>query len=109
MKSMTCKECEKMIPSFLDEVLKGSEINRFKEHIDNCPSCKEELAIEYLSSEGIVHLESGTSFHLENELKGYMTRALTARKRMLRLRIGLITYEVTAILLIFAIYMYAAG
>ncbi|MCR5283645.1 MAG: zf-HC2 domain-containing protein [Lachnospiraceae bacterium] len=109
MKTLTCKECEKLIPVFLDEKLRSKDIERFKEHIESCPACKEELAIEYLSSEGIVHLESGTSFHLENELRGYMTRALAAKKRTIRWRIGLISYEAVALLIIFGIFMYAAG
>lgn len=109
MKPITCKECEKMIAPFLDERLRGPEIYQFKDHIEHCESCKEELTIEYLSSEGIVHLESGTSFHLEKELTGYMNRAISYRKRVIWCRIALLTYEAAALLIILGTFIYAAS
>ena len=109
MKPMDCKECEKKIPSFLREGLRGADIVRFKEHIDGCASCKEELTIEYLASEGIAHLESGTSFHLEQELVGYMDRALRGRKAMIFYRTGLVVYEVLALLIIALIFLFAGS
>ncbi len=109
MKHLSCKECEKMIPRFVAEGIKGSDIYRFKEHIDNCASCKEELTIQFLSSEGVAHLESGTSFHLENELFEYMSRALKARQMTVRMRTLMIVYEIAALFVIASIFIYAGS
>ena len=106
MKQMDCAEYERKISAFLGDGLKGSDIFRFKEHTDHCPSCKEELTIQFLSQEGIAHLETGTSFHLEQELAGFMERAINARKRKIKIRLAMAVYEVAALLVIFGIYFY---
>ena len=109
MKQMDCPECERMIPVFLGDGLSGSNILRFKEHIDHCSSCKEELAIQFLSQEGIAHLETGTSFHLEQELAAFMNRAVAGRRRKIKMRLAMVIYEVMALLVIFGIYFYAGN
>ena len=109
MRQLSCKEVERLIPDFLGEGLRGPDIVRFVDHIKSCPSCKEELSIQYLSSEGISHLETGTSFHLEKELTGYMDRALKCRHRKLQRRAALVIYETLALLIIAVIFLYTGG
>ncbi|MCR5419313.1 MAG: zf-HC2 domain-containing protein [Lachnospiraceae bacterium] len=109
MRQLSCKEVQRIIPDFLGEGLRGHDIVRFVEHIKSCPSCKEELSIQYLSSEGISHLETGTSFNLEKELTGYMDRALKYRQRKLQRRAALVIYETLALLIITVIFLYTGG
>lgn len=72
---MTCKESEKLIPQFLNDDLDTDDLRELLEHIGACNDCKEELAIQFLVSEGMVRLESGNVFDLQNELNLHMERA----------------------------------
>lgn len=72
---MTCKEIEKMIPSFLNDDLDTEDLREFMEHIDKCEECREELSIQFLVREGMSRLESGNVFDLQNELKCRMESA----------------------------------
>ena len=69
---MDCKETERRISRFLANDLTGRELIQFIEHVESCESCKEELTIQYLSSEGIARLEEGKTFDLDRELTEYM-------------------------------------
>lgn len=79
---MTCKEAEKMIPSFLADELDTDDLREFMEHMDKCKECKEELSIQFLVLEGMSRLETGNVFDLQNELKYRMEGA----EHSLRLR-----------------------
>ena len=72
---MTCKETEKLIPLFLMDDLNTDDLREFMEHIDECDDCKEELTIQFLVTEGMMRLESGNVFDLQNELKFRMDKA----------------------------------
>ena len=65
---MTCKEAEKQIPSFLQDELDEESLAEFVEHVKECDECEEELAIRYLTVEGLARLEEGASFSLDDEL-----------------------------------------
>ena len=66
---MDCKEVQRNITAFLDEELDGRSAERFLNHIEECPECREELSIQYLVKEGMVRLEEGGSFDLGKDLK----------------------------------------
>ena len=66
---MDCKEVQKNIAAFMDEELDGRSAERFLNHIEQCPECREELSIQYLVKEGMVRLEEGGSFDLGKDLK----------------------------------------
>ena len=66
---MDCKELQKNIAAFLDEELDTKSAERFLNHIEQCPECREELSIQYLVKEGMVRLEEGGSFDLGKDLK----------------------------------------
>ena len=72
---MECKECEKLIPAFLNDTLEGEELAEFVDHIKQCRDCEEELAIQFLSVEGLARLEEGASFALDKELDGKLKQA----------------------------------
>ena len=78
---MTCKDAEKLIPSFLDDDLDNQDLSDFLDHIDNCPECKEELTIQFLVRVGMQRLEDGNTFNLVKELERELA---DAKKKMHR-------------------------
>lgn len=65
---MDCKEFERQIPDFISNKMDFMTLNQFKKHMQHCDSCKEELVIQFLVTEGMQRLEEGDSFDLQNEL-----------------------------------------
>lgn len=78
---MECKEAEKLIGKFIDDEMEYKEIIQFMEHIRECENCKEELAIQFLVSEGMANLEEGAAFDLQGELD---RRMAMMEKRVVR-------------------------
>jgi hypothetical protein len=78
---MDCKEFEKMIPDFINRKLDYFQLKSFIRHLDNCDSCKEELVIQFLVSEGIQRLEDGEAFDLQSELDARLHDAERRLKR----------------------------
>ncbi|MCR5655663.1 MAG: zf-HC2 domain-containing protein [Lachnospiraceae bacterium] len=72
---MNCKEIQRMIPNFIKQELKEESLAEFVAHIDACDECREELAIHYLTTEGIHRLENGASFSLDDELDDMLDQA----------------------------------
>lgn len=101
--TMDCKEVNRCIPDFLDRSLGNRELRLFMDHISGCKDCKEELSIQFLVQEGMVRLEEGDSFDLQQELEKILEEA---RKRMrMRQLLHWFVYvmEVLAILVIIAV------
>ncbi len=65
---MDCKEFEKRIPAYIGQKLPYAELKQFCRHAEHCGECKEELTIQYLTTEGIQRLEVGGAFDLQKEL-----------------------------------------
>ncbi len=74
---MTCRECERQIPDFIGRKMDYLKTKRFMEHVDTCENCHEELVIQFLIQEGMVHLEEGDVFDLQGELRERMEEART--------------------------------
>lgn len=72
---MECKEFEKLTSKFIEGKLDYLTLKRFKEHYDTCKECQEELAIQFLVAEGLLRLEEGSAFDLQNELSGQIEEA----------------------------------
>lgn len=104
---MDCKSVQRCIPSFLAGELKGKALIRFSEHVEKCEECKEELTIQYLSSEGIARLEQGKTFELDRELTEYMNGAIKRQNRRKYLIFGIFGMEILALIIIAAVYAYA--
>lgn len=66
---------QRNIAAFLDEELDGRSGEKFLNHIEKCPECREELSIQYLVKEGMVRLEEGGSFDLGKDLKELISGA----------------------------------
>lgn len=104
---MDCKQIQRLIPAFLRDELKGRELMRFLRHMDACEECKEELTIQYLSSEGISRLEEGKTFDLDRELTEYIVRAANGIKRRRNYVLGFFAFEAAAILILAIVFIYA--
>lgn len=66
---MECKEFERLIPGFISRKLDYPTLKRFYVHRDRCAECREELAIQFLVTEGMHRLEDGSAFDLQFELE----------------------------------------
>lgn len=104
---MDCKETERRISRFLANDLTGRELIQFIEHVESCESCKEELTIQYLSSEGIARLEEGKTFDLDRELTEYMHTTVRKYKLRRKIRFCILVLEILAILIIAGVFAYA--
>lgn len=104
---MDCLEVEKKIPVFLENRLEEKELRDFVEHIETCSECREELAIHFLSSDGLAMIEEGVSFNLDKELDDRLYGSLGKYETKTTLWTGLWMIEGVAILIIIAIFLYA--
>lgn len=104
---MDCKQIQRRIPAFLRNELKKRELIRFLKHMETCEECKEELTIQYLSSEGISRLEEGLTFDLDRELSEYMIQTKKAIKRRRNIVVSIWVFELLAIAVITMICIYA--
>ena len=82
---MDCTSAERKIGSFLSGELDERDTEEFVGHIEQCGACMEELAIQYLISEGMHRLEDGGAFDLNKELKEMLlwTKRRVHRKKIL--------------------------
>ena len=66
------REMESMIPDFLRDRLDEANLGTFLRHTQDCPSCQDELMIQYLVRVGMEKAETGESFNLEKDLEDYL-------------------------------------
>ena len=92
---MDCKQAEKLIPDFIKGEMETRAAKQFLEHVKKCPSCKEELSIQFLVTVGMERLEDGDAFNLNDELSARLQMA--ERQRLQR---GLYYFEVIAMLIV---------
>lgn len=103
---MTCRECEALIPKFIDLTITKSEYIQFINHINNCSSCKDDAEIEFLVSAGLKSLEKDEKFviseeFLNNQKKLEKLFVVQRRKNIRRV----ITTTILYILLFLLIYI----
>lgn len=72
---MDCKETRKNIYRFIEDEIEGKELQNFMKHVTECEECQEELAIQYLVTEGMRRLEKESSFDLQKQLEKKMEGA----------------------------------
>lgn len=86
-----CRTFTKMIPAFLNDSLRMRELSAFLAHIETCPACREELAMQYLLYEGLQRVESGKTLDLKKDLEDLIAQAgkrLSARQLLLQAAMG---------------------
>ena len=92
--SMDHKTFEKLIPDFLRDRLDNRTEREFLDHYDHCRSCREELSIQFLVYAGLPKLETGETFHLQNELSGRIELARETNLRRRRLGSAAVVLEI---------------
>ena len=99
---MDCKETRKNIYKFIGDELEGKELQSFIKHVTQCSECMDELAIQYLVTEGMQHLETENAFDLQNRLEKKIESAkkkIRARKRVIAFMYIMETLAILAVLL----------
>ncbi len=66
---------KKLIPDFIKGEMENQAAKQFLEHVKKCPSCKEELSIQFLVTVGMERLEDGDAFNLNDELSARLQMA----------------------------------
>lgn len=69
MVELSCKQTEKLILQFIKDEMDERTKKQFLEHVESCPSCLEELSIQFLVMTGMQRLENGDTFDLNRELR----------------------------------------
>lgn len=99
---MDCKETRKNIYRFIEDELEGRELQSFMKHVTECEECREELAIQYLVTEGMLHLENESTFDLQMQLEKRMERArkkIRSRRRVIWFMYVMETLAIMAVIL----------
>jgi len=99
---MNCKEARKCINEFIEDELEGKALQNFVKHVSECEECREELSIQYLVLEGMLHLEKGSTFDLQGQLDAKMEmakRKIRSRKRMISFMYLIETITILAVIL----------
>lgn len=78
---MDCKTTVRMITPYIQDELSDEETEEFLDHIQHCASCRNELEMNYIITEGIRLLDSGSD---NFDVKGAMERAIRRSYKKLR-------------------------
>lgn len=103
---MDCKEFERKIPAFISRDLAYKELKLFLEHMEHCAECREELTIQVLISEGMVRLEEGSAFDLQEEIDGRLQEAERQIRMHKTMRYVRITLELAALAALLAVIVF---
>lgn len=95
---MTCEMAEKQVPEFIRGEMDAGTARQFLEHIDRCPSCMEELSIQFLVTVGMERLEEGEAFNLNRELGARINQTRLHLRIRSRLQRSLYCFEALAVL-----------
>lgn len=100
---MDCRKAERSITQFVHDDMDKKDMEEFICHIYECESCKEELSIQYLITEGMSRLEEGKTFSLQDELDLKLEQAW--RRAVFYKWLKRILYTLETVALIAAIVM----
>lgn len=83
---MDCITFQKNIKAYLEDELNDQELCDFLQHLRTCPSCADELEINYIAWEGIKILDTdGTDYDLSGAFKKIILKSFSRfkfRKKM---------------------------
>lgn len=100
---MDCKETQKHIMDFLKDDLKDEDTEPFLNHVSDCKECMEELTIQYLVTEGLQRLETGSAFDAKKELRQKIQDTMAKRRLQKRIRVSLFTISMTLAFVLVAV------
>ncbi|WP_394527108.1 anti-sigma factor family protein [Lacrimispora sp. JR3] len=78
---MTCKEAEGLVMPYIRDELTDDELKEFLEHMESCPSCRDELEIYFTVEVGIRQLDSETGNY---NIKGALEAAVEQSKQRIQ-------------------------
>ncbi len=78
---MTCKEAESLVMPYIRDELTDDELKEFLEHMESCPSCRDELEIYFTVEVGIRQLDSETGNY---NIKGALEAAVEQSKQRIQ-------------------------
>ena len=93
-----------MIPAYLNDELDAGELKEFLDHIDKCGECREELAIQFLITEGLNSLSTGDSY----DLKLAMDDRVSKSRRQIKLHDRLLGVRNVAVALVGGVLLASA-
>ena len=99
MRQLNCKQTEKLIMQFIEDDMDHPTKWMFLDHVDQCPSCKEELSIQFLVTTGMQRLENGDTFDLNSELRSRMNTERHHLQVLKSLQDGLFATQALSILM----------
>ena len=99
MRELNCKQTEKLINQFIGNNMENQIKWQFLDHVESCPSCKEELSIQFLVTKGMERLENGDTFDLNRELRTKINTERHHLQVLKSLQDGLYATEALALLL----------
>lgn len=103
---MNCKDFERLIPLYLKNELEDKGLKVFIEHVTNCNPCKEELAIQFLITEGMQRLEDGDTLDVERELNDKLIQSIKRLERKRRFSTFFILSEIAITLGLIVVLLY---
>lgn len=100
----TCRKYEKMVLPYLNRELGDNDVLSFYRHVNGCPSCKEELTIQYFVKVGVDEEEGPEDLDLlkglDNRLNSDFLKIVNKRSRRFGFSILAIGFIIFLILFI---------
>ncbi len=90
--TVSCAEMQELVIQYIENRLPESKLSAFLDHIESCPSCKEDLMVNYSILTAIEQLSNDEDFsdsyvgEMETKLLNSRLGILRGRRRMRRLR-----------------------
>ncbi len=106
---MKCETALSEIDAYINGELNRRELEKFIEHVKNCPSCYDELEMHYTISEGIRYLEEDRTeaYNIPKMLKMDLEKKETKIRRYHRLSsVVLIGGELLLLALVLGLLVY---
>lgn len=102
-------EIQHQVTAYIENELDERDMEAFLAHIEKCEECREELAIQYLITEGMRRLEDGSAFDLNKELRDKMQHTLKTLRYKKKVNSIMLALEaasivVVALLSLFVLY-----
>lgn len=97
---MECLEVQHRMAAFIENELDERDMEEFVIHIEGCESCWEELAIQYLVSEGMRRLEDGSAFDLNRELQEKLQQTLKRIRYKKKLNAMMLLMELASVVVV---------
>lgn len=98
---MECKEAERLVQAYIRNEIPPRKLEEFIEHVNQCPSCYDELETYYTIYFAIKYLDEDkhTSYNIKNMLNENMKKKLAQVKRQRRQKAAL----VVSLIILFAV------